>query len=43
MSMDESKEGVMVCEQGACRDDLGFGFGGLNLGGSEAVVQESER
>jgi uncharacterized protein YyaL (SSP411 family) len=30
-SMDAGKEGVIVCEQGACRDDLDFSVGNLNL------------
>ncbi|KAF2182826.1 hypothetical protein K469DRAFT_584993 [Zopfia rhizophila CBS 207.26] len=28
-SMDETKEAVMVCEQGACRDELAMGLGSL--------------
>lgn len=31
-SMDEEKEGVMVCEQGACRDELSMGLSDLNEG-----------
>ncbi|KAF2280409.1 uncharacterized protein EI97DRAFT_430139 [Westerdykella ornata] len=34
-SMDSEKEGVMVCELGACRDDLDFGVGNLDLSGSK--------
>ncbi|KAF2746791.1 hypothetical protein M011DRAFT_468475 [Sporormia fimetaria CBS 119925] len=30
-SMDAEKEGVMVCEQGACRDDLDYSVGGLSI------------
>lgn len=37
-SMDVAKQGVMVCEQGACRDDLGFGVGNLNLSGEKQTV-----
>jgi uncharacterized protein YyaL (SSP411 family) len=39
-SMDESKQGVMVCENGSCRDDLGVDMKGLSL--SEGV-ELSER
>ncbi|KAF1961549.1 hypothetical protein CC80DRAFT_543891 [Byssothecium circinans] len=38
-SMDVTKEGVMVCEQGACREELGLGLGGLG----EAIREVSER
>lgn len=31
-AMDGGREGVMVCEQGACREELGFGVGGMSLG-----------
>lgn len=34
-SMDASKEGVMLCENGSCRDELGMDLGGV----SEAVSE----
>jgi uncharacterized protein YyaL (SSP411 family) len=37
-SMDAAKEGVMVCEQGACRDDLDFAVGNLSLTGEKPAV-----
>lgn len=39
-AMDANKEGVMVCEQGTCRDDLGLGMGSLTLGDVGEVVSE---
>lgn len=30
-SMNADKEGVMVCENGSCRDDLGYGMDGLAI------------
>ncbi|KAF2711108.1 hypothetical protein K504DRAFT_475936 [Pleomassaria siparia CBS 279.74] len=38
-SMDTEKEGVMVCEKGACRDDLEMGMGSMG----EAIHQISQR
>jgi uncharacterized protein YyaL (SSP411 family) len=40
-SMDAGKEGIMVCEQGACRDDLDFATGGLSL--EEGTQEVSQR
>jgi uncharacterized protein YyaL (SSP411 family) len=40
-SMDADREGVMVCENGACRDDLGVGMGSLSL--TEATQDVSQR
>lgn len=37
-SMDGGREGVMVCEQGACRDDLGYEMGTLTLGNEKPEV-----
>ncbi|KAF2443894.1 hypothetical protein P171DRAFT_445226 [Karstenula rhodostoma CBS 690.94] len=38
-SMDAGKEGVMVCEQGACKEELGWGMEGLRA----AIQEVSER
>jgi uncharacterized protein YyaL (SSP411 family) len=38
-SMDGEREGVMVCEQGACREELGMGMAGLG----EAIKEVEER
>lgn len=38
-SMDTEKEGVMVCEQGTCREELGWGMEGLG----DAIHEISER
>lgn len=38
-SMDKEKESVMVCEQGACREELSMGMGSLG----DAIKEVSER
>ena len=38
-SINAEKEGVMVCEQGACREELGWGMEGMG----DAIQAISER